>query len=132
MIARGVTWTLLGCLFFVVGCRDDEPAVRYHQVQGAIQKIRVDTKDAKRGRVTLRFRHLESGEWREVEGDVLADTEIMINGQVGTLQDLQVGNEAIVEGRVETVNKSRRVEALKITVTRADPIAIGGPKDPGS
>lgn len=117
----------LTCLLVVAccSCGDDEPKVRVRTIPGTIMKI-----DTANRRLTLRYLHEKSGVHREVEGDVLPDTEIFINGKLSPLSDLKIGERAVIQGRIEKTATSTKIYALKIDVTRDESVSFND--DPSS
>ena len=68
---------------------------------------------------------------REVEGDVLPDTEIFINGKLSTLNDIKIGERAVIQGRIEKTANSTRITALKIDITRDESVTFDTNQMPG-
>ena len=116
----------MSAMVFAAGCNNNQPSVEYRELAGTIQKIDLNT-----GRVTLLFLHEKSGQYREIEGYVLPDTEIMINGRISKLADMKVGEHVSVHGRIETTGKTRRISAVKISVNRDETVSFGGEKSGG-
>ena len=111
----------LACLFAVAccSCGDNEPKITVRTIPGTIMKI-----DTAKRRLTLRYMHEKSGVHREVEGDVLPDTEIFINGKLSTLADIKIGERAVIQGRIEKTADSTKISALKIDITRDESVTF--------
>ena len=107
-------------------CTDNEPRITVRTIAGTIMKV-----DAGERRLTLRFVHEKSGEHREVEGEVLIDAEIFINGKLSTLADIKVGERAVVQGRIEKTVDSTKISALKIDITRDESVSFDGQSTAG-
>lgn len=120
----------LACLVAVAccSCGDNEPKIKIRTIPGTIMKV-----DTAKQRLTLRYMHEKSGVHREVEGDVLPETEIFINGKLSTLADIKIGERAVIQGRIEKKADFTKITALKIDITRDESVTFdtnqssGGP-----
>lgn len=118
----------LACLLAVgcCSCGDNDPKIKVRTIPGTIMKV-----DTANRRLTLRYVHEKSGGHREVEGDVLPETEIFINGKLSTLADIKIGERAVIRGRIEKKADSTKISALKIDITRDESVTFDSDYTPG-
>ncbi len=102
---------LLPLLVCACDSRQREP--EYRALSGTFDKINVQT-----GAVTFRFRSDKTGEYREERGLVPPETEILIDGKISELSEVEPGEEVSVVWRIEKRGARQLVTALKILVAR--------------
>lgn len=115
------TMVLLG--LSVTGCRQADDEVDILTLQGKVEKI--DAKPDGTGTVTISYYNEKHGEDMIGTGAITRETEIMINGVMAGIGDLQVGDQARGEVRIDKRGKERRQIAVKIYVDRAEPAPKG-------
>lgn len=105
---------------FVSGCRKKEPQIEVVSLEGTVEAV--NARPDGTGDIKVSYFNEKAGQDVIGEGDVTADTEIMINGAVGKLADIQVGDRVRGDVRVEKKGGERKLTALKIIVERAKPV----------
>lgn len=100
-------------LLLLASCRGQDVQVDYLVVSGTFERI-----DLNAGVGRFRFLHQKSGEYRTEDGRLGPETEVMINGRLSELSDIQLGETAVVVWRVRKSGGSRRIDALKIRIVR--------------
>lgn len=95
------------------GCRPADEAPRVRVLEVTVEKIDYDTRE-----VTVSFVD-KRGETRELSAVVDPDTEILINGKVASLRDVQVKDRARVAGyRTENASGLPDFEVLRVEIER--------------
>ncbi len=92
MTGRRITAILLvGSLIPWSGCRQEVEQRKYRAVTGVATGIDLET-----GEVSMDWKNAETGTVRRFTGRVTQTTEIMINGVTAPLQEVRVGDQAVV------------------------------------
>lgn len=103
------------------GCRKQDPGFEIVTLEGKIEQIERITDET--GEITLLYYSEKHKQEMTGMGLVTRETEIMINGAIGKLQDLREGDRVRGEVRIEKTGKEKRQIALKIYVDR--PTSVG-------
>jgi hypothetical protein len=99
------------------GCSEKDSARKHRQLEGTITNI-----DLANAEVTLRFYSEKHKAETTVTGKVVPQTEVFINGQLSSLEDLREGERVRVVGWVQGHGADRQVMAVKVTAERAETI----------
>ncbi len=114
---RGVVCTALGlcplCLLMSSGCREKLEAPKVIPLEGKVTDV-----DTRHNRITLWYYNEKQGRDVSGTGEVVEETEILINGALATLADIRVGEFARGQVRVEGKGQQERRTALRIIVER--------------
>lgn len=111
---------VLAILMVCSGCQKKEPAFEVISLKGKVEKI--ERHDADSGRITMSYYSEKHGKDMLGEGEVTAETEILINGAAATLADIREGDRVRSEVRVEKKGDRKYQTAIKIYIDRAKPI----------
>ena len=111
-----VIFTVVAGLVAMVGCRDQKPSVSILPLEGKVEKV--DVRPDGTGSITILYFNEKKGQEVADKGEVTKETEIMINGAVGTLADIKVGERVRGEVKIEKVGEERKYTAIKINVDR--------------
>jgi hypothetical protein len=77
----------------IVGCKPRKPVTRHVQVDGTIKNIDINKK-----RVEMSYFHPKENRQKTDAGFIDHETEIMIDGRIASLEDVRVGDYAVVTG----------------------------------
>ena len=108
---------VLGLLLPLGGCGEKESAPELITLEGKIEKI--ERTSDKAGKVTVVYYNERQRQEMTGSGSVTAETEIMIDGAVGTLADLREGERVRGEVRVEKKGGKKTQTIVKIVADRA-------------
>lgn len=108
---------LVAAVLAAGGCRDQKPSVSIVPLEGKVEKV--DAKPDGTGTITILYFNEKQGQDITATGDVLKETEIMINGAIASLADVKVGERVRGEVKIEKVGEVRKHTALKINIDRA-------------
>ena len=111
---------VLTVLMVCGGCQKKAPAFEVISLKGKVEKI--ERRDANSGRITMSYYSEKHGKDMMGEGEVTAETEIMINGAAAKLADVREGDRVRGEVRVEKKGDRKYQTAIKIYIDRAKPI----------
>jgi len=101
----------------ISSCAEKESAPELITLEGKIEKIERTTD--KTGKVTVVYYNERQKREMTGSGSVTAETEIMIDGAVGTLADLREGERVRGEVRVEKKSGKKLQTIVKIVADRA-------------
>lgn len=88
---RSVVTILCSCLIMCPGCRPEVEERTYRAVTGVATGIDLET-----GEVSMDWKNAETGTVKRLTGRVTQTTEIMINGVTAPLEEVRVGDRAVV------------------------------------
>jgi transcription termination factor Rho len=111
-------WMLLAS----AGCRNKQERPNVIPLEGKVEKISLKSDDA--GEITVSYTDQNQG-LAKGTGLVTSETDIMINGAVSVLKDLQEGDRVRGEVKVVREGDERKHVVLRIRVERASS-ASGG------
>ena len=118
MVSLPLRVLILACLVLPVGgCGDKESAPELITLEGKIEKI--ERTSDKAGKVTIVYYNERQKQEMTGSGSVTPETEIMIDGAVGTLADLREGERVRGEVRVEKKGGKKMQTIVKIVADRA-------------
>jgi len=103
-----------GLLGFAPGCTPKKSEPDVVPLSG-----KVVATDVKRGTLSVEYEHPKQHKKMTDTADVNESTEIMINGVLAKLSDIQVGEHVRGEVQVEGKGNERKLTVLKIYVDRA-------------
>jgi len=115
----------LGAVFaacLAVGCGKDSELPEYDQIAGKVASI-----DKSSGEVSMSYHSEKHDKQMELRGMLSPEAEIFINGVTATLDDVHIGDEVKVLGRVEKKDGDRNWVALKVEITRPDEATATSP-----
>jgi hypothetical protein len=107
---------VLGAAFAVClagGCGEDSELPEYDQISGRVSNI-----DKASGEVAMSYHSEKHQKDMELRGRLAPEAEIFINGVTARLDDVQVGDQVRVLGRVEKRESERNWVALKVEIDR--------------
>lgn len=99
------------------GCKQQKPSFSIIPLEGKVEKV--EARPDGTGTITILYFNEKKGQEVAEKGDVIKETEIMINGAIATLADIKIGERVRGEVRVEKIGEERRHTALKINIDRA-------------
>jgi len=102
------------------GCSRDDGKPEVISVTGIVEKI-----DVHKGEIVVRYTSAKQN--KELTGIALLtpETEVIVSGAISRADEIRPGEKVVGEVRVEKKGSERTFVALKITITRAEPIATG-------
>jgi hypothetical protein len=103
-----------------MGCRRNDDSIRVQTLEGKVEQIRVNPDGT--GEISVLYFSEKQGQEILGTGEVTRDTEILINGAVAKLSDIQVGERVRGEVRIEKKAGEKVQTALKIHVDRPRPV----------
>jgi hypothetical protein len=103
----------LVALAMPLGCGKEPEQVTYEPIVGRVVDV-----DKGTGTVRVEFYSLKHQEMRRQEGKLAPDAEILIDGAIGRMEDVRLGEEVRLEGRVERHGDEKRFVAIKVHVDR--------------
>lgn len=106
------------------GCSKEDDSYDVLQLAGKVEELEVNPDGT--GSITVLYYSERQQQDVLGTGEVTPETEIVINGVVGKLEDVRLGEQVRGEVRVEKDGDARRQIALKIYVDRAEPAAPSG------
>lgn len=112
---------VVGGLLSLSGCGKSESEREYNVITGTALGI-----DEATGKVAMNFFNKKKQIEMKVEGTVVPQTEILINGRVAELNEIKIGDQVVVTGYKEGEGSRRRLVATKIEVMTGEGWA-GGP-----
>jgi hypothetical protein len=102
----------------VGGCREKDTGPKTTTItDGRIKKLTSNPDGT--GKITVTYRHPDTGVELDGEADVVATTSILVGGQPAKFADLEVGQRVDGEVLVEKVGKVTKLTASKISVHQA-------------
>ena len=106
------------------GCSDQPESPQVIPLEGKVQKVDIGGPDGT-GKITVTY--YNDKQKQEVTGVALLtrETEVMVNGAVGTPKDIRSGERVAGEVRIEKKKGERIQTALKIRIDR--PVSQGAP-----
>lgn len=115
---RGTAWIFASAVVLAGlvagGCSDRGRKTRKMKtIQGVVTRIDLPSKE-----VSMRFRN-DKGMDIELNGSIMEDTEVIINGMNRKLGDVVVGDTVTVIGYREREGESVKLVATKVEVNRA-------------
>ena len=113
-----VTVGLAGPLMLITsGCGKEDAHPDHQSIDGTIGQINLAD-----SQITLRYFSPKHKIETSITGKVNENTEIFINGVLSSIEDLREGERVNVIGWVRGHGADRQVEAVKLTVERAETI----------
>ena len=119
-------WPLMICVIPVVlvagttGCRRNDDSIKVQTLEGKVEEIRVNPDGT--GEISVLYFSEKQGQEVLGTGQVTSETEILINGAIASLRDIQVGERVRGEVRIEKKGGEKVQTALKIHVDRPRPV----------
>ncbi|MBI1826425.1 MAG: hypothetical protein HY287_11540 [Planctomycetes bacterium] len=104
-------------MLLLPGCRDKAEGPAVFPLEGKVEKVELNSPDNS-GKITVSY--YNEKQRQEVSGTALLthDTEVMINGAVGTLRDIRQGEKIRGEVRIDKKGGERIQTVLKIRIDR--------------
>lgn len=112
-----IVWILAGVLV-LDGCKSSKPKRREMTLSGVAESIDVD-----RGIVTMNFFSKKRGKMVPLDGRIVPETEIYIDGRLSELNQIKQGDEIIAQGYKE----GPAIVVLRIEVIRSGSEQIAVP-----
>jgi hypothetical protein len=100
------------------GCGKDADEVKYHERRGTVSAI-----DPATGIVEMTWHNPKKNVDQQLVGKLASDAEILIDGVTARLDDVRVGDDVMVTGRVEKHDQlvATRVEILRKEAPASEP-----------
>ena len=95
-------------------CSKESDKPEYHNFDGRITGV-----DRNSGAVEFEFFSKKHQEMRKRTGKLAPEAEILINGATARMEDVHIGDQAVVTGRIDEDGDEKLFVATRVNVTRS-------------
>jgi len=100
------------------GCKDKAEGPAVFPLEGKVEKVELNSPDNS-GKITVTYYNEKQRQEVTDTAQLTPETEVMVNGALGTLRDIKIGEKIRGEVRIDKKGGDRVKTVLKIRIDRA-------------